>query len=72
MIQLGFDGSQTRLDVANAFANGQLSEREAEELIPKGEIARTTIASMQPHARVEKTTVRATCCVKFSRRQPDG
>ncbi len=43
MVELGLEGSQTRLDVAQAFAEGQLGERQAEELIPTREAARTTV-----------------------------
>jgi hypothetical protein len=65
-----FDGPRARLDAVKDFANGQCSERQAEELILKTESAQTTIARMQLHA--SNKTVRATCCVKFSARQPDG
>jgi hypothetical protein len=37
MVELGLEGSQTCLDVAEAFAEGQLSERQAEELVPARE-----------------------------------
>jgi hypothetical protein len=53
MVELGLEGSQTRLDVAEAFAEGQLGEGEAEELIPAREAARATVAAIPPHARVE-------------------
>ena len=53
MVELGLEGSQTRLDVAEAFAKGQLRERQAEKLIPAREAARTTIAAIPPHTRVE-------------------
>ncbi len=53
MVELGLEGPQTRLDVAQAFAKGQLRERQAEKLVPTREAARTTVSTVSPHARVE-------------------
>ena len=53
MVELGLEGPQTRLDVAQAFAEGQLCERQAEELVPTREAAWATVAAVPPHARVE-------------------
>jgi TRAP-type mannitol/chloroaromatic compound transport system substrate-binding protein len=47
VIELGLEGAQTRLDVAQAFAEGQLRESQAEELIPTREAAETTIWKVQ-------------------------
>src|SRR5690606_19793076 len=53
VIQLGFQRAETGFDVAQAFAKGQLSERETEKLIATGETARTTVASVSSHAGIE-------------------
>ena len=53
MIELGLEGPQTRLDVAQAFAKGQLRERHAEKLVPAREATRTTVSTVPPNARVE-------------------
>jgi len=53
MIQFGREGPETRLDVAQTFAIGQLRECQAEKLIPTREAARTAIATLSPHTGVE-------------------
>jgi hypothetical protein len=53
VVELVFEGSQARLDVAQAFAKGQLRERHAEKLVPTREAARATVSTVPPHARVE-------------------
>ena len=53
VVELGLEGSQARLDVAEAFAEGQLRERQAKELIPAREAAGATVAAIPPHTRVE-------------------
>ncbi len=53
MVELGLEGPQTRLDVAQAFAKGQLRERQAEKLVATREAARATVSTVSPHARVE-------------------
>jgi hypothetical protein len=46
VVQLVLDGTQAGLDVAEAFAIGELSEAETEELVPAGESAITGIAAI--------------------------
>src|SRR5262249_54063927 len=53
MIELGLEGAQTRLDVAQAFAKGQLRECQTEKLIPTREAAWPAMATVSAHARVE-------------------
>jgi len=50
VVELRLDSPQTRLDVAEAFAKGQLCKRQAEKLIPAREATWTTIASIPPNA----------------------
>src|SRR6516165_7478626 len=53
MIELGLKGTQTRLDVAQALPEGQLSERQTEELIATREATRPAMATIPSHTRVE-------------------
>jgi hypothetical protein len=53
VVELGLECPQARLDVAQAFAKGELRERQAEKLVPTREAARTTVSAVSPHARVE-------------------
>ena len=53
VVELVFEGAQARLDVSQAFAKSQLRERHAEKPVRTREAARTTVATVPPHARVE-------------------
>jgi hypothetical protein len=51
--ELRFEGPQTRLGIAQAFAKGPLRERQAEKRVPTREATRTTESTLSPHARIE-------------------
>jgi hypothetical protein len=53
MVELGAEGPQTDLDVAQAFAVCQLGERHGEKLIAAKELTTLVIATVSLHACVE-------------------
>jgi hypothetical protein len=56
VVELGAEGTQTDLDVAEAFSVRQLGESHGEELIAAREPARLVVAAVSLHAGAEVAT----------------